>query len=308
MALVNSDSLSDTRATDSAQDLAPDSSALRVSTNTQLESGIPPARRREDRDLASSALDESLTLDDGVNRLHIALQRVTRSEASLASLSRGLKHLSLSATAAREANSELMLELERLRSHLAQSHAEEHALRFRAGQLEQLLDLLRQESARERQFLIEQQDAFLVQVLTDHEQQRERLEAQFVSSPNESADGGLVAELRQQRDQARETATRFQRERDLAWQELALGAGPSSVAAETVRRRSTPPASEASAAAPVTHDAPAGTVIASIQLRPLAVSTAESSNGPDTQRSLAQAAAEQSAAGDESGHPAKNEN
>jgi hypothetical protein len=103
---------------------------------------------------------------------------------------------------------------------------EEVALRYRMSQLEQLLGVIRHESAREREFLIEQQDLFLVEIMSDHDRQiadlRRNLRATAASNKNDAREHE-IAELVAQRDQAREYATRCERERDLAWQELASG-------------------------------------------------------------------------------------
>ena len=215
MASVNADSLSDPFPLSDALERVPDSSPLRVSLNTQFESGIPPARLRQ----------RELTLDDGVARMESALVSVTRTEANLGLLVRGLKHLSAGALAAREANTELMHELDELRTQLTRSFDEEQATRFRMGQLEQLLDVIRHESAREREFLIEQQDLFLVEILSDHDRQlaevRRQLQAATTGEQN-----GTIAELTAQRDQAREYATRCERERDAAWLVLASAGAP----------------------------------------------------------------------------------
>ena len=190
----------------------PDSSSLRVSANTLFESGIPPARLRG-----------VLSLEGGVERVELALANVTRTEANLSLLMRSLKHLTASALAAREANDTLTHELDELRAHLARSNEEEHALRYRMGQLEQLLDVIRHESAREREFLIAQQDSFFVEIMTDHDRQI----ADLRRTLKEALTGGTgtrqqeIDELTAQRDQAREYATRCERERDAAWHELA---------------------------------------------------------------------------------------
>ena len=126
-----------------------------------------------------------------------------------------------------------MHELDELRTHLTRSQEEEHAMRFRMSQLEQLLDMIRHETARERTFLIEQQDLFLIEIMTDHERQIDELhdrlrEANQAPSRRRESSDELIA----QRDQAREYATRCERERDLAWQELADAAAPTPVKAE----------------------------------------------------------------------------
>ena len=201
---------------------APDSSPLRVNFDTTLQSGIPPARQRHD---ASGVFE--LDLEDGVQRVEAALSNAVRTEANFGLLMRGLKHLATSAEAARAANTELMHELDELRVELTRSQNEEHALRYRMFQLEQLLTVIRQETASEREFLIEDHDRFLLELLTDHERQLNDLRQRV----RDSAGGGTseaekIAELTAQRDQAREYATRCERERDLAWEELATGVAP----------------------------------------------------------------------------------
>src|SRR5450432_4314381 len=93
-------------------------------------------------------------------------------------------------------------------------------------QLEQLLDVIRHESAHERAFLIEQQDLFLVEIMTDHDRQVADLRRSLREAVTRKTDAHEVAELIAQRDQAREYATRCEHERDLAWQELATGHAP----------------------------------------------------------------------------------
>ncbi|MEI9950754.1 MAG: hypothetical protein WDO74_17690 [Pseudomonadota bacterium] len=231
MALENVESLSDPFALGDSAEPVPDSSPLRVNPNTLLESGIPPARQREESQ-GAQAFDLELSLDDGVQRLEAALAHTGRTEANLGLLVRGLKQLSASAQSARAANTELMHELDELRSHLTRSQEEEHALRYRMSQLEQLLSVTRHETTREREFLIEQQDLFLVEILTDHERQVGDLQHCLRESNQNKLDDQKREELIAQRDQAREYATRCERERDLAWQELATTA----VSPERVQR------------------------------------------------------------------------
>jgi len=233
MALENAESLSDPLKLDAPKEPVPDSSPLRVSRNTHLESGIPPARRREPSD-ALSALDRGLTLEDGAERMEAALANVARTEANLGLLVRGLKHLALGAQAARAANVDLMDELDELRAHLTRSHEEEHAMRFRMSQLEQMLDVIRHETARQRAFLIEEQDRFLLEIMTDHDREIAELRVRLRESCQNKVDARQLDELVAQRDQAREYATRCERERDLAWQELATAAA--TVATESLTR------------------------------------------------------------------------
>lgn len=225
MALEPAESSPDSFAHSHSVEPGADSSPLRVSHDTRLESGVPPApqyRQSGDRSLTGVDLD----LEDGVQRMEAALANAVRTEANLGLLTRGLKHLAASAEAARAANTELMHELDELRSELTRSQGEEHALRFRMLQLEQMLTLIRRETQSERDFLLEEQDRFLSQILTDHERQLEELQQRLRQSPSGQSDDRKIAELVAQRDQAREYATRCERERDLAWEELASGIAP----------------------------------------------------------------------------------
>jgi hypothetical protein len=226
----------------------PDSSPLRVSLNTQLESGIPPARSHAEWP-ATSARDHELTLDDGLFRLESALTGVTRTDAQLTLLTRSMRHLAASANAARDANAELMVELDGLRAHLAQSYEEEQALLFRMSQLEQMLNVVRHETSRERTFLIEQQDLFLLEILADHERQISDLQRLLHEALLRKDNSPELAELTAQRNQAREYATRCERERDAAWHELATG--KAEVPGSTLAPHSSPVASSRSAASPI---------------------------------------------------------
>ena len=273
MALENPKSSPETLPLSQTLEQVPDSSPLRVSLNTQFESGIPPARLREDREITTTH-DRELRLDDGMARMESVLSNVTRTEANLGHLIRGLKHLAAGALSAREANTELIHELDELRVHLAHSHEVEESMRFRMNHLEQLLNLIRHESARERSFLIEQQDLFLVSVFDDHERQLNDLRAQLVEATARQTDAQKIAELTAQRDQAREYATRCERERDLAWHELATGEAPP----VTVRRHPTPPPLRSEPHASPSTLAPLGSrpgaaAIGSVSLRAVPAST-----------------------------------
>ncbi len=265
MALENLESVSDPFAQGDRLERTPDSSPLRVSLNTQFESGIPPARMRE-----------AASLEGGVERLELALAGVTRSDASLGLLIRSLKHLAAGAIAAREANTELTHELDALRTHLTRSNGEEHALRFRMGQLEQLLDVIRHETTRERAFLIEQQDAFLIEIMTDHERQISDLQQSLKEGIARSFDARQreLDELTVQRDQAREYATRCERERDAAWQELAAS---ETTPVPVTKQRHTMPAAVTTPhqTPPLSERAPPTTAIGSISLRPVQVPATE---------------------------------
>jgi hypothetical protein len=278
MALENAESLSDLFALGDSAEPIPDSSPLRVSANTQLESGIPPAREREEPG-GVTFFNLELSLDGGLQRMESALANVGHTGANLGLLSRGLKHLLQSAEAARAANTELMHELEELRIHLSRSHEEEQAMRFRMSQLEQLLSVIRHDTTREREFLIEQQDLFLLEIMTDHDRRVSELEHRLRDSNQTRVDAQKFEDLITQRDQAREYATRCERERDLAWQELA-SAG-------------------AAAEGKVQRSPSAATAIGAISLRSISATGPESSAAPDTVRSSERAPTSYSLSGEE---------
>ncbi|HYQ05285.1 MAG TPA: hypothetical protein VER96_41720 [Polyangiaceae bacterium] len=225
MAPENAESSRDPLALSDSVEPAADSSPLRVSPNTQFESGIPPARQGRTSSSAT-LLGLELNLEDGVQRMEAALANAVRTEANLALLMRGLKHVAAGADAARTANTELMQELDELRSQLTRSQNEEHAMRLRMSHLEQLLALVRKEMVSEREFLLEEQDRFLREVLDDHERQLNDLRQRLREPNRGQSEADKIAELTAQRDQAREYATRCERERDLAWEELATGVAP----------------------------------------------------------------------------------
>ena len=174
--------------------LSPDRDTLVENAIPAIRASLPPP--------PSAALSEPLTLASGEDRLNHALEQVTQTEVNLGVLLRGLKQFAQGASAARTANSELMQELERLRLHLAQSQVDEQVLRLRASQLEQLLNLVRHESERERQFLIEQQDAFLVEILSDHERQQDGLRAELHRARRELA--GYASQSSDETDPSRD--------------------------------------------------------------------------------------------------------
>jgi hypothetical protein len=111
-----------------------------------------------------------------------ALAECTRTEANLGSLLRGLTHLAAGATAAREANTTLLQELDALRELLGQSNEHEMSLRGRVRALEQALETSERDAALARAVLIEQEDLFLAELLTDHEREVARLERRLVEA------------------------------------------------------------------------------------------------------------------------------
>lgn len=180
---------------------SPDSSNLRVSHNTAFESGIPPARER----LARNAHTE-----EALEQLELVLVESTRAEANLSLLLRGLKRLADGATAAQEANALLLQELESLRLSVAKVYENESVLQQRVQTLENALEA----TVRERESWLAQEDAFLADLLDDHEHELAtiaRSQDRRLAELDRSLD-----ELRQQRDLARTEVLRVTYERDAA--------------------------------------------------------------------------------------------
>ncbi len=183
------------------EDRSPDSGNLRVSANTTYESGIPPARER---------LAKRTGSDAALDQLELVLVESTRAEANLGLLLRGLKHLSAGASAAQEANSVLMQELEALRTRLGKVYETENLLQQRVQTLENALDA----AARERESWLVQEDAFLAALLDEHEQKLFELERQH---EHKLAELDLAFdELRRQHELSRTEAARMTYERDAA--------------------------------------------------------------------------------------------
>ncbi|MEO6601380.1 MAG: hypothetical protein ABIQ16_15995 [Polyangiaceae bacterium] len=127
---------------------------------------LPPVTgsQRKPTPLPSSALST-----DSDARLQAALAASARAEASLTGLFRAIEHLGTGVGGAREANESLTTELEALRDVLGAANERQQLVQGKTEQLELVLDRTRQEHERERSFLIDQQDAFLVQLLDEQE-------------------------------------------------------------------------------------------------------------------------------------------
>jgi hypothetical protein len=220
---------------------SPDSSSLRVSRNTVSESGVPPARERE----------ENAPALRGLEHLERAVLAVAKSEAQLAVLERGLRHACSAASSAGEANTLLLQELDALHAQLAQNEAEQAILKQRVDLLDGALERAKSEAHRERQFLTVEQDRFLAEILSDQDRAldalRERvanLSAQIVT---------LVAELAAAREPV-----------------------PSTTVADDLAPTHRSPDSETQAPAPVREydrRAPSGSVIGSVSLRQIKVAS-----------------------------------
>lgn len=99
-----------------------------------------------------------------------ALSASSRAEASLSTLMRSIRDLSSGVTGAREANVQLLRELEAMADLLGAANERQLALRNRVGLLEQTLERAQKEAAQERAYILEQQDAFIAAMMEDHEQ------------------------------------------------------------------------------------------------------------------------------------------
>ena len=216
---------------DSDGEPAPDSGRRRVSGNTAYESGIPPARERLARE-ADAALES-------LEHLELVMVESTRAEANLGLLMRGLAHLSAGAAAARDANAALSNELIALREKLAKTYESESELAQRVEMLTQMLEAQRRETERERQLWFAQEDAFLIELMTDYERKLEQLMDEHERQSN--ALSRALQEAQTQRDLARTELVRITFERDAALAALNEPSPP------TVPMPSLPPESAASA-------------------------------------------------------------
>jgi hypothetical protein len=159
---------------DGTQGKPSDSSRWLLAQQRLRESGIPAAHER----LWASP---TVAAEADVH-MEAALAECTRAEANLGSLLRGLSHLTAGATAAREANVTLLTELDTMRALLGRSNEFELRLRHRVEMLEQALETAERESFIARALLIEQEDLFLVELLTDHERQIGALERRLAEA------------------------------------------------------------------------------------------------------------------------------
>jgi len=131
---------------------------------------LPPAAGPQRK---PTPLPSSLTIEREA-RLEAALAASARAEASLTGLFRAIQHLGNGVGGAREANESLAVELEALRDMLGAANEQQHMFAQKVEQLESVLDRTRREHSRERAFLIDQQDTFLVRLLDDQEAELKR--------------------------------------------------------------------------------------------------------------------------------------
>jgi hypothetical protein len=114
--------------------------------------------------------------EDANTGVQAAIEAGTRAEASLSALYRAIQQISTGVSGAREANEQLLAELERVRSMLGSSNEQRLALTNEVTRLAEernqawrALEEIRSEAARERAFLLQEQDSFIKELLEDHE-------------------------------------------------------------------------------------------------------------------------------------------
>lgn len=147
------------------------------------ESGIPPAHMRPARERL---------VDQTAESIEAALAESARTEANLNLLLRGLEQIVSGAGAARDSNSMLSRELDNLRDALARSGAQEMALKQRVRLLEQAVERARRDAALERAFFLEQEDAFLAELLTEHEREIGELRRRLMEALARTPASGVV--------------------------------------------------------------------------------------------------------------------
>jgi hypothetical protein len=151
---------------DPSADVVPDPFGLEPGSSSPRESGFAPRRSfMEERSFAAEA-DE---------RVQLAIAESAHAEANLNLLLRGLKNLAAGAASVSEANLELSRQLDAARELLAHGQAEQTALKRRVRMLEDALECARGDADRERAFFLQQEDAFLAELLSEHARELDEL-------------------------------------------------------------------------------------------------------------------------------------
>ena len=128
---------------------------------------VPPATGPQRIERKPTALPSLTAQSD--QHVQAALAASARAEASLNGLFRAIQHLGTGVGGAREANELLTQELEALRDMLSAANEQQLAFKQKVSTLEQALDRARQDNERDRQFLTEQHDAFIVDLMDEQE-------------------------------------------------------------------------------------------------------------------------------------------
>jgi hypothetical protein len=179
---------------------------------------------------------------DSSAHLHAALSASGRAEASLSTLMRAIRDLSSGVSGAREANLQLLRELESMSDLLGAANERQLALKNRISLLEQSLERAHVEAQRERAYILDQQDAFIAAMMEDHEQVIRELHRELETARNRpsqrptafpdlpqegpeatqemrselAAAQRAIEKLVGERDRARETLLKVQAQRDEA--------------------------------------------------------------------------------------------
>lgn len=128
---------------------------------------LPPAMGPKLIDRRSTPLPSLTAQSDA--RVQAAIAASARAEASLSGLFRAIQHLGSGVGGAREANEVLTQELEALRDMLGAANEQQLAFKHKVALLEQVLDRTRKEAQRDQEFLTEQHDAFIVDLIDEQE-------------------------------------------------------------------------------------------------------------------------------------------
>lgn len=135
----------------------PSSGGQPADSHPPLESGVPAAR---------SATPSALAR--GQAHAAAAISGCTRAEANLGALLRSVQHLAASVSSAREAKASVVQELEHLHVLLGDADEEQLTLKHQLALMEQTLERSEREAAREKAFLLQEQDTFIAGLWDEH--------------------------------------------------------------------------------------------------------------------------------------------
>lgn len=126
----------------------------------------PEGRARTERPAASGPV---LSSHRSQAHLDAAVAASGRSEASLSTLMRALRDFSEGVSGAREANEQIVREMEGLADMLGSANERQLALKNRVAFLERALEKAHEEASAERAYILEQQDSFIAALIDDHD-------------------------------------------------------------------------------------------------------------------------------------------
>jgi hypothetical protein len=212
-----------------------------------MESGLTPKEPERETTEAVPSTPERRSSRPPQSRssshLEAAITASTRAEHSLSTLMRAVRDLSSGVSGAREANLQLVRELEGMADLLGSANESQLALKNRVALLEQTIERTRDEAKAERAYILEQQDAFIAAMMEDHEQVLVELHRELeatrlrpvsrtttlpdftgMAEPSKERDlqaaldaaERTIEKLFAERDRARETLLKLQAQRDEA--------------------------------------------------------------------------------------------